>query len=326
MSDFKQLIDGDKAKAIRPKQAEQGLTIENGAKVALQRAAHDPAGISPTDAVQLQRTIGNQAVSQLMGSGPAAPQTAQLSLKRIQSAVIQTKLEVGPAGDKYEQEADAVAGRVVSQLNAPLPAAQRQEEEEVQMQRIQRQEEEEEVQMQRIQRQEDEEEVQMQRIQRQEDEEEVQMQRIQRQEDEEEVQMKRDTLQRQGEEEEVQMQRIQRVEDDPAMLNGGQVGGDLEATIQQARGSGQTLDRSMQEGMGQAFGADFSGVRVHTDATSDSLNRSLSAKAFTTGQDVFFKSGEYNPGSPAGQQLLAHELTHVVQQNGSGVQKKQEEE
>ena len=70
------------------------------------------------------------------------------------------------------------------------------------------------------------------------------------------------------------------------------------------------------------MGADFSGVRVHTDTQSDQLNRSIQAKAFTTGQDVFFRSGEYNPGSKGGQELIAHELTHVVQQNGSTVQKK----
>jgi hypothetical protein len=60
--------------------------------------------------------------------------------------------------------------------------------------------------------------------------------------------------------------------------------------------------------------ADFSGVKVHTDAQSDQLNRSIQAKAFTTGQDVFFRAGAYQPGSRAGQELIAHELTHVVQQ------------
>jgi len=64
-----------------------------------------------------------------------------------------------------------------------------------------------------------------------------------------------------------------------------------------------------------AFGADFSGVRVHTDRTSDQLNQSIQAKAFTTGQDVFFRQGAYEPGSRGGQELLAHELTHVEQQN-----------
>jgi hypothetical protein len=71
--------------------------------------------------------------------------------------------------------------------------------------------------------------------------------------------------------------------------------------------------------MGQAMGADFSGVKVHTDSQSDQLNQSIQAKAFTTGQDVFFRQGAYDPGSREGQELIAHELTHVVQQNGSAV-------
>jgi hypothetical protein len=97
---------------------------------------------------------------------------------------------------------------------------------------------------------------------------------------------------------------------------------DLESSINRARGGGQPLDAGLQRSMGQAMGADFSGVRVHTDTQSDQLNQSIQAKAFTTGQDVFFRSGEYNPGSKAGQELIAHELTHVVQQNGSQVQPK----
>lgn len=71
--------------------------------------------------------------------------------------------------------------------------------------------------------------------------------------------------------------------------------------------------------MEQAFCADFSGVKVHTDGQSDQLNQSIQARAFTTGQDVFFGQGEYNPGSRGGQELLAHELTHVVQQNNNTV-------
>ncbi|MBR8841045.1 MAG: DUF4157 domain-containing protein [Stigonema ocellatum SAG 48.90 = DSM 106950] len=74
--------------------------------------------------------------------------------------------------------------------------------------------------------------------------------------------------------------------------------------------------------MVQAFGTDFSGVKVHTDSRSDHLNKSVQARAFTTGQDIFFRQGEYSPGSHSGQELLAHELTHVVQQNGGAVQPK----
>ncbi len=66
----------------------------------------------------------------------------------------------------------------------------------------------------------------------------------------------------------------------------------------------------------ESFGADFSGVRVHTDSEADALNQQLSARAFTTGQDIFFREGEYSPGSDSGRELIAHELTHAVQQTG----------
>ncbi|MEH2143758.1 eCIS core domain-containing protein [Nostoc sp.] len=98
----------------------------------------------------------------------------------------------------------------------------------------------------------------------------------------------------------------------------------LERSIQQAQGSGQPLADSIKSPMEMAFGADFSGVKVHTDGQSDQLNRSIQARAFTTGQDVFFRQGEYNPGNRGGQELLAHELTHVVQQNASRVQLQEE--
>ena len=97
---------------------------------------------------------------------------------------------------------------------------------------------------------------------------------------------------------------------------------DLETEIKQARGSGQSLADSIKLPIEQAFGADFSGVKIHTDAKSDKLNQSIQAKAFTTGQDIFFRQGAYDPGSRGGQELLAHELTHVIQQNGSAVQAK----
>lgn len=90
----------------------------------------------------------------------------------------------------------------------------------------------------------------------------------------------------------------------------------VERGITQARGSGQTLPVDLRGRMEQAFGADFGSVRVHMDGESDSLNRSLRSRAFTTGRDLFFKAGEYNPASKEGQKLIAHELTHVVQQTG----------
>jgi hypothetical protein len=92
----------------------------------------------------------------------------------------------------------------------------------------------------------------------------------------------------------------------------------IEHSIDQARSGGQRLDAGLRRQMESSFGADFGNVRIHADADADQLSRSLSARAFTTGQDVFFRQGEYAPGSTAGRELLAHELTHVVQQGGAG--------
>ncbi len=102
----------------------------------------------------------------------------------------------------------------------------------------------------------------------------------------------------------------------------GELTPEVESAIQRKRGGGQALDGGVRGGMESAFGVDFGGVRVHTDAEADGLNRSLSARAFTTGSDIFFRQGAYQPGSSAGRELLAHELTHVVQQEGAEVRRK----
>ena len=95
----------------------------------------------------------------------------------------------------------------------------------------------------------------------------------------------------------------------------------LETSIQQARGSGQALPDNVKEPMENAFDADFSQVNIHTDNQSHQLNESVQAKAFTTGTDIFFREGAFNPTSQDGQELIAHELTHVVQQGGAGSKK-----
>jgi hypothetical protein len=99
-------------------------------------------------------------------------------------------------------------------------------------------------------------------------------------------------------------------------LAGGPVSDGMAQRIDSARGSGTSLDSGTQSRMESAFGQSFGGVRVHADGEADALNHSLSAVAFTTGQDIFFRQGTYQPGSSSGNQLLAHELTHVVQQRG----------
>src|SRR5690606_29884735 len=69
------------------------------------------------------------------------------------------------------------------------------------------------------------------------------------------------------------------------------------------------------------FGTSFANVRIHTNQRADQLNRALDARAFTKGNDIFFRKGEYKPGSAGGDHLLAHELTHVVQQSTGTVQR-----
>lgn len=92
----------------------------------------------------------------------------------------------------------------------------------------------------------------------------------------------------------------------------------LESRIDASRGGGSSLPDSTREFMESRFGHNFSGVRVHTGAASEQLNRDVRSLAFTSGTDIYFGSGQYRPEANSGQHLLAHELTHVVQQSGSG--------
>jgi hypothetical protein len=98
--------------------------------------------------------------------------------------------------------------------------------------------------------------------------------------------------------------------------DGGFVDSGVRQAIQRERGRGQALPEDVRTPMEQALGADFSRVRLHTDARADQLNRGLQARAFTTGHDVFLRRGEADLSSRAGRALIAHELTHVVQQDG----------
>ncbi len=95
----------------------------------------------------------------------------------------------------------------------------------------------------------------------------------------------------------------------------------LESKINAADGQGQPLPKNTAQEMGSKIGADFSQVRIHTGGNAEAMNKELGAKAFTHGNNIFFNSGNYNPSSASGKHLLAHELTHTVQQ-GSAVKTK----
>jgi len=180
---------------------------------------------------------------------------------------VQTKLTIGAPGDKYEQEADQMAERVMS-MNAPANP---------------------------------------QSIQRQSEGEEEEVQRsplaasitplIQRF-SEENVQTKL-SVQRAGE------------------SGASQAGASLESRLSSQKGGGSPLDDEVKSFMQPRFGTDFSSVRIHTGGDAVSMNKELHAQAFAHGSDIYFNAGKYNPTSNEGKRLLAHELTHVVQQTGA---------
>ncbi|GAA3689095.1 hypothetical protein GCM10023081_28090 [Arthrobacter ginkgonis] len=93
----------------------------------------------------------------------------------------------------------------------------------------------------------------------------------------------------------------------------------VESSIGRMQASGgQALDGGARSLMESRLGHDFSGVRVHHDGGAASAAQALHARAFTVGRDVFFNAGEYRPHTPSGRELIAHELTHTVQQAGTG--------
>lgn len=105
--------------------------------------------------------------------------------------------------------------------------------------------------------------------------------------------------------------------------NAGSTSTALQSSLRQSKGGGQSMDTVTQSFMGDRMGADFSNVKIHTNENAVQMNRQLNARAFTNGSDVYFNKGEYNPQSAGGKHLLAHELTHAVQQGSVGrIQKK----
>ncbi len=94
------------------------------------------------------------------------------------------------------------------------------------------------------------------------------------------------------------------------------VSSDFENQLRSSKGGGRPLPGKTRVEMESSFGTDFSGVRVHDGAGADKLSRGIAARAFTHGQDIYFSRNRYQPENREGKHLLAHELTHVVQQGG----------
>ncbi|WP_310682884.1 DUF4157 domain-containing protein [Aliifodinibius sp. S!AR15-10] len=158
-----------------------------------------------------------------------------------------------------------------------------------------------------VQRQTQDEDEEMVQMQSSGEEEELQMQAM----DDEEEQLQ---MQPMEEEEELQMKSANQQSDGQGTF----APEGISQQLQSSRGAGESLSPGLQREMTQKMGSDFSNVAIHTDSKAVQMNEELGAKAFTHGSDIYFNQGQYNPESSKGKHLLAHELTHVVQQNGAG--------
>ncbi len=229
---------------------------------------------------------------------------------------VQTKLEIGSPNDPQEKEADNVADQVVASGSA-ANTAQTQTEEEVQGKLSDDRETEDSVapKVQRVIFNEEKDErndmlnakMANGSVQRMGGEQEE----VQKMEDEdvqakeqEEVQMSEDELQ--------QKLSVQREGNGTATASPS-----FASTMNSAKGGGSALPDATQAEMGQKMGKDFSGVNIHTDGTAAQLNEEIGSRAFAHGNDVFFNEGEFNPNTDSGKHLIAHELTHTVQQGAA---------
>ncbi len=217
------------------------------------------------------------------------------------SMPLQARLRMGQTNDHYEQEADRVADQVVNAPPSPSIQQQSNNEEEMLQSKaltspitpyLQRQAEEEPIQAQS--------EEEKDPLQPKLEEEPP----IQTQTDE----IEEETLLTKPEEEEALQAKPanNRLLQDPS----------IEPELNASKSDGETLAPDVRQEMETKFGSSFSPVKIHTDSRAATLNKKLHARAFTHGNHIYFSENSYAPGSTDGKRLLAHELTHVIQQTG----------
>ncbi len=264
---------------------------------------------------------------------------------------IQTKLTIGKPGDVFEREADAVADKVVNQpaMDNVAPGVQRQDmlqrQDDQASLRLQMEEEKKEeiatkpkLQMEEEKKEEvaTKPELQMEEEKKEEvaTKPELQMEEEKKEEvatkpelqmEEEkkeevatkpELQMEEEKKEEVATKPELQMEEEKKEEVATKPESQSQSAGkSLTSQLQRTKGQGHPLPKATLLEMSKALGQDFTTVRIHTDQAAVDMNQQLKSQAFTHGQDIYFNQGKFDPESKAGKQLLAHELTHVVQQN-----------
>ncbi|MEJ2567719.1 MAG: DUF4157 domain-containing protein, partial [candidate division WOR-3 bacterium] len=198
---------------------------------------------------------------------------------------IQPKLTIGQPGDKYELEADRMAEQVMRMPDSACPSC-------VEEGMIQRQPVDEE--------------------ERKKEEELVQTKPISDQTTPLVRRQVEDTEKKKREEEMFQ------AKEDSGGLDAT---ADIDSGIDNIKGKGEPLPESTRNYFEPRFGADFGEVRIHTGSEAAKTAESINSRAFTVGNDVVFGSHNYSPETKGGKKLLAHELTHVVQQKGANKSK-----
>lgn len=211
----------------------------------------------------------------------------------------QAKLKVGKAGDKYEVEADKMADKVVNNETTSNAVQKKEGEEEVQQKPLAS-----EISP-LIQKAETLEEEPVQKMEEEEPVQKKEEEDVQQKEEEEPVQKMEEEEVQQKEEEEVQAKSTNNSNKSPS----------IESKLRNGSG-GTKMDNQTKNEMESGFGADFSQVNIHNDNEAAQMSQDIGAQAFTHGNDVYFNQGKYNPNSKEGKHLLAHELTHTVQQKG----------
>ena len=240
----------------------------------------------------------------------------------------QTKLQVGKPNDKYEKEADQVADSVVSRSNttnqpffAPADAApvQTKTNEEIREKPLaetisplgQEQLEEEEM-MQGQSAKEEEEKITGRPVGQEEEE------AIQSKPEKEEDKILQGQAEAVKEEEEIQQGETAVAEEKTKPTgNNTVVNPVMESRLSDSANKGKEIDASTRSEMEHGFGADFGNINIHDDTQAAQMNKELGSQAFTRGKDIYFNEGKYNPQSKEGKHLLAHELTHTIQQTGA---------
>jgi hypothetical protein len=221
------------------------------------QAAVSAAQVRNRTAARGQRAIDSKPGFERSDTRPRAA-------SRLLAPLIQAKLEIGEPSDKFEQEADRVAERIM-RMAEPKPANE---------------------------------------SGRPEPSIGPGIQRLCPECDEE---LHRQPIDEEGERDTLPAKETT----DPTP---SEVTSDLESGIQSLRAGGRPLATSVRAFFEPRYGVDFGVVRIHADTRSSELARSLNARAFTVGQDVVFGAGQYSPETSSGKRLLAHELTHTIQQ------------